>query len=311
MTEQLPAKIYKPHPKRTEPLRANRIVDTVVPEKSKNRKIRKTLGKLSLAAALIIPPADLALSDAATAKVYEIVQDNVTNSSPITERGIELSVTGLALAAESVALGQALSRNKKLHNAAADFDDYVDYKQMHMKPLRKAVSKTLNMPFIGLQKLGSAFEKAGNKVAQRKTKIAQVAGKLLVDAGQVNAIGTSGVIMEETSKGKPPNLSRQAYLAGLIATSWLGSAELIRGVYHHAGIGRIPMAAFGRAYEVLTHINVSNPVETPVGTLTIGSVIAGLAYTGWKIEDFRQLRAEKLGINAEQVQLEIADFQTS
>lgn len=288
------------HPRRTEPLRAAPLSVTSE-SKPKIGKLRKVLGKVALSGLFIVPTADLMLSDASFVKAYEITQDKIDLQSETAEKAAEAGVIGGIIVAESLALSQAVTRSKKAKNAFADFDAYLASDEK--------LAKALTIPFVGLQKLGGFFERMGEKAANRKSRVARGVGRVAVDAGHINMIGTTGVIMNEDMAGKTPSLGRQTYLSGLIAGSWLGFAEGVRQIYRNIPVLRPPMAAIGRTYETLTTVNIGNPLETPTGSLTMGAVAGGLAYTGWKIEEFRQRRDEQLGIDHAQVQQAISEFQ--
>lgn len=253
-------------------------------------KARKFFGRLAVAAACIIPPADLALSDAVAAKEYEIVNERVELSNKKHEKGIELGILSTLGVAESVALGQVITRNKKLRNAFNDFEDYQEEKHARMGRIRKAVSKTVNAPFTALEYVADKFERVGQRFEKSELGVVRSLGKLVVETAQVNALGTSTVIMQETMANNPTSLKRQVYLGGLITGSWLGFAEVIRQGYRNIPIIRTPLVSVGRAYETLTSMDVTNPVSTPISSLAIGSTVAALGYTGWKIEEFRQKR---------------------
>jgi len=269
-------------------------------------KAGKFIGRLGVAALCIIPPADLALSDAVTAKVYDTITSKIDTPSKTLERGLEGAAVGGFIMAESLALGQILTRSKKLDGAFDDFEEYKEKRYKEMGPVRKAISKTANAPLTAIAKIGDFVEKAGDKISARKSKIARAAGHLLIDTGRVNAVGTSTIVMEETMAGKAPSLGRQTYFSGLIAGSWVGAAELIRAAYRGIPAVRPPLAAIGRSFELLTDVNLSNPMRSPVATLAVSSVAMGLAYTGWKIEEFRQQHQELTAINGAEATIEQA-----
>jgi hypothetical protein len=290
----------KPSQRRIEPLRAEPL--PAVPEsKPRASKLRKFLGKAALAGLFIVPTADLMLSDAVTVKAYEVTQDKIDMSSETAEKAAEAGIIGGLIVAESVALGQAVTRSKKAKNAFSDFDAYLESDEK--------LAKVLTAPFAGFKKLGNAFERLGEKASARKSKIARSVGHMAVDAGHINMVGTTGVIMQEDMAGNTPNLKRQTYLGGLIAGSWVGAAEGVRQLYRNVAPLRPPMAAIGNVYEALTTVSLSNPLETPVGSLTMGAIASGLAYSGWKIEEFRHRRDEQLGVDHAQLQQAISEFQ--
>lgn len=316
---------HKVHFRRAEPLRAANRMQTTEPAmepviqmeakeklaRSKKSKIALVAGKAAMAAACTIPIADLALSDAWTAKQYEVVTERVTMSSPIGEAATENGILAAIGIAETVALGHVISKNKKVQNAFADFEDYSAERHANMGPVKRTVSKTVNTPFAALEKVANGFNKLGERLSESRSGSIRSVGKLAIEAGQVNIMGTSGMILQETMAGEPPKLGRQAYLGGLIMGSWLGMAEGIRQVYRNVPVVRPPLDAVGRTYETLTSMNVTNPLSTPISSIAITSTVAALAYTGWKIEEFRERREQTTGIDYEQVREEVTNFQNS
>lgn len=325
MNEKAPLSQYKVRLKRTEPLHAPNPVqapdlsNVPIPEaqvkekftRSKKGKIAMFAGKAAMAAACTIPIADLALSDAWTAKQYEVVTERVSMDSPLSEAATENGILATLGIAETVALGHVISRNKKVQNAFADFEVYSEERHAKMGSVKRAVSKTVNAPFAALEKVATGFNKLGEKMSESRTGAVRSVGKVAVEAGQVNIMGTSGMILQETMAGEPPKLGRQIYLGGLIMSSWLGVAEGVRQVYRNVPAVRHPLDIAGRTYETLTSMDVTNPLSTPISSIAITSTVAALAYTGWKIEEFRERREQMTGIDHEQLQEEIANFQNS
>lgn len=266
---------------------------------SRVQKCGQFAARLGLAATCIIPAADFALSDVAMAKVYQVTQDSVTMSSPAVEHGVETGIVGLAIMAESIGLGLALSKTKKMRGVFGDFDEYLESKQERMSSGRKVASKIVNAPYAGLKKAADGFEVLGEKIATRKSKTARVLGKFTIDTAKVNALGTSTIIMQETMADNPPSFARNTYLAGLITGSWLGAAEGIRQIYRNVEFLRPPMAAIGKTFETMTTMDVVRPWDTPVGSMTLSMTAIGLAYTGWKISEFHQQREELTRIKLE------------
>ena len=250
MTEHLSQQTkIKNRPLRTEPLRAEQKTAVTTPEnRAKTHKTGKFISKLGLAALCIIPPADLALLDAVDAKAYTIVQDKIGSEAEPAERTLEMLVTGGLITAQTVALGQALTRTKKLQNGFDDFNDYQEHRHANMKGARKVVSKTLNLPFVGLEKVGGLFEKAGDKMASRKSRIARTIGGVALDLGKINMLGTSAVISQEAMANKDSSVKRQTYLGAMFAASWLVAAEGVRGIYRNVPPLRPPMAFVGRSF---------------------------------------------------------------
>ncbi len=283
----------------TEAIRQNK---DILPEKTGLRqKASRLSGRVAVAAICTLPFADLALSDAWTAKQYEVVTEKVEMANKLHESGAENSILAALGIAETIALGQVVSRNKKIRNAFSEFDEYSEERRAKMGPVKRVASKVVNAPFMALKKVAEGFEAAGEKLSERKSAVARHLGKVAIETGQVNIMGTSGMILQETMADRPPSVGRQAYLGSLIMGTWLGAAEGIRQVYRNVPITRPPLATVGRVYETLTTMDITSPLSTPVGSIAISSAAIALAYTGWKLEEFRQQREQLTNVNMSQV----------
>lgn len=261
-------------------------------------KARKMAGRLALVATCMLPVADLATSDAGIAKVYQAAHHLHISDDKNTNRLAQNGIVGAAIAVESMGLGLLISKNKKIRDDFEDFENYVEEKHKTMSKPRRAISKTVNAPLKAIKFIGDKVEGLGEHVSRRKSRIARAIGNLVIDTGQVNAIGTSGVIMQETMAGNPTSLKRNARLAGLITGSWLGGAEVVRDIYHYVPYADVPLGYLGRGYETLTN------VTEPVGAFAVGAVATMLAVTGWRIGKFHQEREEMLQ-NRPQTPLEV------
>lgn len=263
---------------------------------TRRQKAARFISGVGLAAVCVLPTADLALSDIAFAKAYEETVERIDLTSNAAERAAETGVMGGLIIGESVLLGAAISKNKKLQTAFGEFDEYQTEKRKQMRPARRAVSTIANLPFAALGKVSSLVEKVGHRIEKSKTKAGRITGQVLVDAAQTNAMGTSNVILHETMSGKPPSLKRMTYFGGVIATSWLGVAEGIRQVYREIPAVRPPLAFIGRTFELLTSMDVLHPHRTPTATFALGAAAVFLAKTGWNISKFheeKELAAEQ------------------
>ncbi len=250
-------------------------------------KTRQFAGRAVMAAVCTIPVADLALSDAATFKVLQESQKIVHVDSPAKERLIEDGIVSLTVGLESILLGAAITRSRKLKGAFADMEEYTEERYSKMSRPRKALSQIANAPYTALGYISEKFEKLGEKLAARKTRAARVLGTLVVDTGKVNAIGTSSVILQETLAGNPPSLKRNAYLAALIATTWVGTAEGVREIYRGVPILRPPMDAIASTFETLT------TPDNPASIALLGSIALGLANSGWNIAKFHEQKTQR------------------
>lgn len=274
-------------------------------ERSKHR-FGQIVSRAGLAAVCVVPVADLALSDGAFAKAYQAIDNKIELTSPVAEQGLQMGTMGGVVMAESVLLGLALTKTKRLQNSFGKFDEYTEQKQSQMGPVRKAISAAANSPLKVIGALGSKVESLGDKIQESESPVKRELGQLIVDAGHVNAVGTSTVILNETMQGSTPDLRRITRLGALIAGSWVGGAEAVR--YSYRGLGYLSddispdlaplskaasvvrggMATFGQAYEKLTTIDFTAPQTTPAGTIFLGLVGASLARVGWNISKFHE-----------------------
>ena len=133
-------------------------------------RTRRFFGRAALAGVCMIPIADLALSDAASFKVLQVSQDLIEfDDSPKLERVVENGVVGLDILLESMLVGAAITRGRKLKGAFTDMEEYTEKRQATMSRPRKMVSKALNAPYDGLAYMSEKFESLGEKVARRKS----------------------------------------------------------------------------------------------------------------------------------------------
>ncbi len=274
------------------PAQTQSIVDLLPKHRSEVEprlmKTRKFAGRVALAAVCTIPVADLALSDAVSFKVLQVSQDIVQLDNPKIERAVDILL-------ESMLVGAAITRSKKLKGAFSDMEEYTEDRRKAMSRPRRLLSDVANAPYNALGYISEKFERVGEKVASRKSRAARVLGKLAVDAAKVNAIGTSGIILQETLAGDPPSLKRNAWLATLIATTWVGTAEAIRALYNAAPPLQGPMDAVGSAFEAAT------TPDNPLSISVLGAVGLGLASSGWNIAKFHEAKkkdAKDLGLPA-------------
>lgn len=265
-------------------------------EKEKNPRFLKTrrfLGRAALVGVCTIPVADLALSDAVGVKIYTEVNDAIDLDNQAAERSLEIGTNGGIIMLEVAGLGAMIARNRRMQKIFSRYDDYLEEKHEGMSKPRKALSYTLNSPFLAMKAVGERVETVGEKLDKTDNKILSVAGKTAVDAGMINVMGTNGVIMQEVVSGRPPSNKRIAWLSGLMAASWLGPAEGIRAAYERFPAVRPPIDAVGKAFETATTVNALHPWETPVASIAMGSIAVGLAISGHKLNKYSEQQDEK------------------
>jgi hypothetical protein len=251
---------------------------------------KKGAARAALVGVCLIPPIDMA-SDVIGAKIYTEVNDGIDSleiENENVEYGLEVGTNSLIIMTEVMALGMLLARNKRFKETFENFDDYVDAK--HSK-----LAKAVDLPFIGLKKLGEKTEERyskklanlenemdGNENPPLIKKAAYAFDKTSVDAGMLLAMGTNSVIMQETIAGNPPSNKRIAWLGALMTAEWMGGAELIRTTYEHSEDARKILHPIGEAFTAATSI------ESPVGAAIMGSIAAGLAISGYGLAKYTE-----------------------
>lgn len=268
---------------------------------SARRKISKTLGTLGVAAVCVLPAYELGASDAAMAKIYNGIDteiDKFSIENPVEKKAIEDLGILAAIEGEVLLTGSLIARWSKSRELLSDADAYVEEKRENMSRPRAIASTVLNSPYIAIGWVGDQVKKGGEYLDEHGSGSVAFVGKQIIDTGAVNAVGTNGVVMGETMDGNPPSTGRIAKLGALIGATWVGPAEGIRTLNraYPDSFGRV-MHGIGNAYVELTHINVMNPLEAPVGNVFMGGVATALAVTGYRMAKYHEqqeaIRSEK------------------
>jgi hypothetical protein len=258
------------------------------------------ISRLGLVAMCMLPMADLACSDAFGAWVLNQVQTTVKLEPEPLQRTAQMSLVAGEIMAESMLLGYAISRPKRLQNVFGGFDEYLAERQKKMRLPHKIVSKLAHLPYKGLEKIGQGVEKIGERIDRFENPLSRKIGKTALDEGMILAEGTGNIIMQETMAGKSLTLGRNTKLAALVTATWVGAAELVRFAYHHAGPLKPAMAKAGETFVNLTSIDFMNPLHTsPAAALALGTIATGLAISGWNMSKFYEQNLQT-GIMPEQ-----------
>jgi hypothetical protein len=263
--------------------------------------IRRTWKRIVLALVCVMPVADLALSDATVLYVLRRADGWVGLASPLLHRIVIDGAIAVFIFAECFVLAWPVTRMRSLQGVFGDFESYQETRRAGMGPARRLVSAVLGAPYAALGALAARVERLGDRLSGSAdaSPVRRRLARLLVDLGQVNAIGTTAVAMQEAGSSSVPVTQRRiAVLAALIAASWIVVAELIRGLYAVAGLLGPPGAALnwcldalGRAFDALTTVDLGSPSSTPVGTVFLGFVAVALFTTGWNLARFHEGRA--------------------
>jgi hypothetical protein len=200
--------------------------------------------------------------------------------SPAVENAAKTGIVAADIMGESMLLGWAITRNRKLKGAFANQEAYAAQRYATMSRPRKALSGVINAPYNALSYVSEKFEQLGNMAANRKSPLARGIGRLAVDTGKVNAIGTSGVILQETLAGNPPDFKRNTWLATLITTTWLGGLKAVQQLYHEVPAVRPPIDVAVKVFETAT------TPDNPWCISVFGATALGLATTGWREAKF-------------------------
>lgn len=263
---------------------------------SLNERLGQFAGQLSLTTVCMIPVADLATSDLITAKIYNVTQDAL----PATYLGHlvpDLAITAFGVG-QSIALGLAIGRSKKLRGVAGDMEAYMEEKESEMSTPRRILSKVVNSPYSAIRKLSERGEKVGERVKQSSSKTVRAIGQTILEGSQVNAIGTSGMALNETLSDKSPSAKRLAWLSGLISATWVASVEGLRGIYEAVPDVRPALNSAVEVFKTLTTVDVIRPWETPVGSSAIALGAVALGSFAWHLSRFYEEQAnEQIPLN--------------
>lgn len=275
MTEKSPKVIHARHPKGSRE------------DLTKWDKTKRAASRLGVAAICAIPPADLALSDAVGLKIYTGINDAIELENKAAERTLEVGANSGVIMFEVMGIGMVVARNRRMRTIFGRYDEYLEEKYEDMSLPRKAVSYTVNSPLLALATAGKGVEKVGTALDNKTdNKIISTVGKGIVDIGTTNVIGTNGVIMQEVVSGKPPSTKRIAWLGAAMTGSWMGLAEGLRGAYGKFPTIRPPMDFLGNVFNTLTTVDAIRPWETPVASITMGSIAVGLAVSGHNLNKY-------------------------
>jgi len=276
-------------------------------------RVNKLLARAGLAAVCVIPVADTALSDGVAITVQQKLHNSVQLESSAKQIGMEDAVIGGLIFSQSVALGAFISRRKRLQGVFEEYNEYSDQRRTEMRRPRRMLSTIINAPYGALSWVGEKTEAVGSKISNsNQPKVVKETGKLLVDAGMVNVVGTTVAIMQETGRNNEPvSMARIAKLSGLITVSWLGMLEGIRGTYNlaeHAGVAgkvyREAMQGIGTGFNYLTDFSPEQPMSTPVSTIFLGTLAVGLASSGWNIAKYHEHKLQSVPSGEHQLDLE-------
>jgi hypothetical protein len=262
------------------------------------------LARVSLALVCVMPVADLALSDAVSLWLLRAADGWFASAATVTRRlGVD-AIVGAAIFSECFLLAWPVTRMRRLQGVFDGFEAYQEERRSRMGRVRAALSTAVNAPYAALGALADRVERFGTRLAERRTSpFVRTSARVLVDLGQVNAIGTTAVAMQEAAVSSTPVTWRRiAVLAALITVSWIAMAEVIRGVYALAALlgppGRLVHAALdalGRLFDLLTGLDLTDPFSTPVSAVFLGAVALALAITGWNLARYHEARAATVG----------------
>lgn len=257
--------------------------------------------RVAAVGAFAAAPADLALSDGLFAQAQQAINRRFaeTDLSPAMEWAASRGAISALIMVESLILGFLVSRSNRLQGSFEGFDEYVEERREHMKLPRRVLSKVLNAPLTAMGKLGEGIETVGKPLTEHDSPRVRRLGRNIVDAGKVNAIGTTGEVLKEAGESRVPlPVSRIAKLSALITGSWVGVSEGVRHGYR--GIGKLGrpgelaqsgIGAVARGLDTLTSVDMFHLTSTPVGVAFMGSVVIALAVTGNNVVNYQEHQA--------------------
>ncbi len=254
-------------------------------------KTRKFLARAGLAAVCVMPAADFALSDASSVYARQKINHSPTIEALPGKDLVERGLLGSIIITECFLLALPVTRMKKLQGISEAFEEHLQKKRSRMKLPRRIVSKTINAPLTAIGWVGEKAENFGNKiVSSTDSRSLRAMGKLAVDFGQVNAMGTTAVAMQEATRhNRPVTKARIAGLSGIITASWLGSAEVFQRIYDAADHLSVPGQIIRGGFRGIGEgLNMATDIQSPSGIATMGGIATCLAISGWNIARFHE-----------------------
>lgn len=275
---------------------------------SKQRgRLRMGIAKTALSAMSLFPTAAVAalpaaeffgVADAAVVKVYSEANQHLHTDSPIANTTIDNTLAAAMGMSESVAMGLALTNNKRLKNAYELMDKSYEAKRAKRSKFANAAILVAKSPLKALERVGDGIRSLGEKAENRNSKIARDLGRLVVDFGSTTAITSTGVIADETFHDNPPSTRRTVRLSVLGTSAALGLIEGAREIYEKVPALRGPMNGVAKVFDVLTNLDLHRPWATPIALGAFTLAAAGLGTTGFNIARYGQ-EQQSAGMNPE------------
>jgi hypothetical protein len=265
----------------------------VVQASNRISKLREHMGRIGVAMVCAIPPADTALSDRYFGGLSNYLRDSVNPSgNPLINKSLQFSLLSSAIFLESMALVGLITKTKTVRDSYNNYEEYVENKRSNMSLVRRAISKVANSPFTAIGSIGERIQNKGKRVEDMSFKHSEKIGNLISDIGVTNAIGTSGLALNESmsSDNKGMTFRRAARVCGIFTASWLPLSESVR--YGYRGLGKLGepgqlaqnvVGATGRGIELLTTVDPGNIGSTLPGTIFMSIVAASFLKSGYEI----------------------------
>lgn len=270
------------------------IVDSVEPGRQhRTGRARSFIGKFALAGMSMIGPVDYMTSDSKDAAIYGSLTETIELNDKAAERALEDGAFFVLGVGEVALVGAVIGRSKKARGAFDAYDEYRESREEDRGRIKDYIIKVIESPFSLLEKIGKKVEKKRDELENEDGVRLRRIKKIALDAGILNLMGTSTTQLQETMTGNPPKLGRNLYFGALFSGTWLAGAEAVRTVYREVPGVRAPMEVVGEAFNTMT-----SPTN-PIGAATLSSVAAFLAYTGWRIESYRQKQEDNKNTEGE------------
>ncbi|HEY1645294.1 MAG TPA: hypothetical protein VGF75_02815, partial [Candidatus Saccharimonadales bacterium] len=146
--------------------------------------------------------------DASVVDSYREIDNHVDTGSKDFDTGLATAGSSALGIAESLAIGMAITRNKKAKELFKTSDAYREDIAGRRGSVRKFIVENLERPFVWLGKKSDSLENS-KKFSEDPSKALKNLGHAAIDSLKVLGLTSSGAIWEETAKNNPPSDRRK------------------------------------------------------------------------------------------------------
>ena len=292
------------------------------------KRAANILAKASIAAFFALPAAEYIGSDVGSVEITKLVNNVVTPNEIFS-----LAIVAGGIVLQSFISGIATANYRPLREAGECLDAYMDPgANEEVTRVRWLVSGAVKIPGKIYSTIGKPLKRVGMKLSgeppeapehpeepeqselleqperselleqpeqleapeeSERSGFAKSLGNLIKEIGEVNLLGTSGLILKRAVdvKGNPetPSPWLVAKVSALMGASWFTLANIAEGPFRTIPFLHRPGAYVGQAYDILTNVNIMHPsVETIPGSVVVLGASAVLAAFGWDLAKFQQ-----------------------